>query len=64
MPQKLPPSPPKIREQELRDAVNNAGVEIVRAGFDALDQLADMATRQVKKAIVNALLAPGKKRIP
>ena len=38
-----------------REAVNSQGVEIVRKGFDAIDQLAEIGTRELKKTILKLL---------
>jgi hypothetical protein len=45
----------KTPEQLAREAVNAAGVAIVKRGFDALDELAEIGKREVKRAILGAL---------
>lgn len=48
-------------EQKLREAVNLAGVAIVQQGFDAIDAIAESATRGLKGQIID-LLTTRKKR--
>jgi hypothetical protein len=54
-----PPKPPAERrkppEELLREAVNAAGVAVVKAGFDAIDELAERGTSEVKKFILQQL---------
>jgi hypothetical protein len=53
--------PPKSNEQLLREAVNAAGVAVVKAGFDAIDELAARGTDELKKLILSGLTSRAKK---
>ncbi len=56
------PSPPqaeqlrkKSPEEVLREATNAAAVSVVAAGFDAIDQLGEMAKDRLKKALIRGI---------
>jgi hypothetical protein len=49
------PTKKKTREQQLREAVNTTGVEIVKAGFDAIDEIAELGKQKLKKTILEML---------
>ena len=49
------PNAPKTPEQQLREVVNAAGVAVVAAGFNAIDELAEMGKKHIKGAILKAL---------
>lgn len=44
----------------MREAVNTAGVQLVSAGFDAIDQLAARGKLELKKAILRGIAGPRK----
>jgi hypothetical protein len=45
----------KTNEELLREAINGAGVAVVKAGFDAIDELAERGTQEIKKLILQGL---------
>lgn len=55
MPPKRATTPRKTNEELLREAVNTAGVAVVKAGFDAIDELAERGTDELKNLILDML---------
>jgi hypothetical protein len=55
--------PTKTPQQQMREAVNAAGVAVVAAGFNAIDELADLAKTRIKRAILDALTSKPANRI-
>lgn len=51
------PDPPrkKTPEEVLREATNAAAVSVVAAGFDAIDQLGEMAKDRIKRALIRGI---------
>lgn len=51
-------------QQRAREAINDAGVKIVAAGFEAIDELVDglveTGKRRLKRQVLNLLMKPGK----
>lgn len=52
MPQNNTPRPAADPASEARAAVNAAAVQVVARGFEAIDELAEIAKRELKKAIL------------
>jgi hypothetical protein len=53
---RLKPMPRKKTPEELiREATNAAAVSVVKAGFDAIDQLAEIGKDHLKKAILRGI---------
>lgn len=52
----------KTAEELLRDAVNGAAVQLVAAGFEAIDHLTDQAKSHLKRAIIRGVSPPRKER--
>ena len=61
MPVKRAVAPRKTNEELLREAVNAAGVAVVKAGFDAIDELAERGTDELKNFILGMLTSRVKK---
>lgn len=60
----MPEPPKKTPEEQLRQIVNEKGIEIVQQGFDAIDEFAELAKAKLKRSILNALTGGRKKRPP
>jgi hypothetical protein len=58
----MPETRKKTAENQLRDIVNAKGVEIVQQGFDAIDELAELAKAKLKRSILQALIGGKKAR--
>jgi hypothetical protein len=59
----VPITPRRVSpEEQLREAVNNAAVGLVAAGFSAIDELAEMGKNRLKRAIIRGMSAPRKDR--
>lgn len=52
----------KTPEQLAREVVNSAGVAIVQAGFDAIDELAEIGKDRLKRLLISGISKP--KRSP
>lgn len=57
MPQQHSPRPSrkKTPEELMRETLNAAAVSVVAAGFNAIDELAEMAKNHLKKRIIRSL---------
>jgi hypothetical protein len=58
----MPETRKKTAENQLRDIVNAKGIEIVQQGFDAIDELAELAKAKLKRSILQALIGGKKAR--
>lgn len=50
----------KSPEEQLREAVNNAAIALVAAGFSAIDDVAERGKDGLKKAIIRGMSAARK----
>lgn len=48
-------TPQKTPQQLLREATNAAAVSVVKHGFDAIDELAEMGKEILKKALLRGM---------
>jgi hypothetical protein len=52
----MPEAPKKTPDQLFREAVNAKGLQIVKDGFDAIDELAEIAKHKLKRKLLSLLI--------